>query len=207
MKTGRLRWHHQLIHHDVWEADLSVSPVLFDRVIGGRPYKAVAAMRADGYLFLFDRATGEPLVPIDERPVPQNPDFATAATQPFPADGGSILPPCESLKDKIPAGFVLGCMFDPPSHEVRNRLGQWASVRIAPMSYSPQSGYFYAQGENSLLWRSSAGEDAYFGEVDSHGVGQRIPGYQTPNAVVAAIDGRNGKEGWRKELHDLEGNR
>lgn len=205
MRTGRLKWYRQLVHHDVWEADLSVSPVLYDRRIGGRMRRGVAVMRADGYLFLFDRLTGEPLVPIDERPVPQNPALFTAATQPFPRGGESLLPPCESFRDRIPSGFVLGCMFDPPSREVPNRLGQWASVRLAPMSYSPQTGLFYAQGANSLFWRSSAGEDPYIGEIGAHGIDQPIPHYPTPTAIVAAIDPRSSRIVWRKVLPDLDG--
>jgi outer membrane protein assembly factor BamB/cytochrome c5 len=145
------------------------------------------------------------LIPVDERPVPQNLSLATSPTQPFPRGGDSILPPCDSWKDKIPPGFVPGCMFDPPQHDVPNRLGQWASVRIAPMSYSPQTGYFYAQGASSLLWRSGAGDDPYLGEVGSHGVDQRIPNYPTPTNVVAAVDQHTGKVVWRKELPDFEG--
>ena len=84
MNTGQLRWYRQLVHHDIWESDLSVSPVLFDTNTGGRMRKAVAVMRGDGYLFVYDRSTGEALTPIEERSVPQNPLLFTAPTQPFP---------------------------------------------------------------------------------------------------------------------------
>jgi outer membrane protein assembly factor BamB/plastocyanin/cytochrome c5 len=197
MKTGKLRWYHQLIHHDVWEADLSMPPVLFEIKQGGRLRKGIGVMRGDGYLFLFDRGSGEPLVPIDERPVPQDRVLFTAATQPFPRDADSILPPCESWKAKIPAGFVLGCMFDPPSHEVLNRLAQGPTVRLAAMSFDPQTGYFYAQGSNSLFWQGDP-SDPYVWITNLNGT--RVPGYPRTTAVVAAIDSRTDKVVWRKEL-------
>ena len=201
MRTGRLRWYRQLVHHDVWESDLSVSPVLFDTRISGRPRLGVAVMRGDGYLFLFDRATGEPLMPIDERPVPQNPVLFTAPTQPFPRGADSILPPCESWKAKVPPGFVLGCMFDPPSRDVPNRLAQFASVRIAPMSYSPKTSHFYAQGTNSLMWQVS-GNDPYFWIANVNGT--RVPNFPQPTVVVAAVDSRTAKVTWGKELPSFD---
>jgi outer membrane protein assembly factor BamB/mono/diheme cytochrome c family protein len=199
MKTGHLQWYQQLIHHDVWEADLSVPPVLFDFMGGGgknRP--AIAAMRGDGYLFVFDRANGEPLIPVDERAVAQSAKLSTSLTQPYPRGAESILPPCESFRSKIPAGFVLTCMFDPPSVDIPNQLAQWASVRIAAMSFDPETRYFYAQGQNSLLWRRIGG-DPYLGDTTNHS-GDRIPNYPRPTVILAAIDSRNDKVVWRKEL-------
>lgn len=197
MKTGKLRWYRQLVHHDVWEADLSIPPVLFDGEVDGQARKGVAIMRADGYLFEFDRATGAPLIPIEERPVPQNPAIFTAPTQPFPRGAESILPPCERWRSKIPTGFILGCTFDPPSEDVPNLLAQWASVRIAPMAYSPQTGYFYAQGTSSLEWRRTH-NDPWGALVNASG--ERVLNYPKATGVVAAVDGRSGKVVWRKEL-------
>jgi len=197
MKAGSVRWYRQLVHHDLWEADLSVPPVLFDTRIHGQLRRGIAVMRGDGYLFEVDRARGEPLLPIDERAVPQNAELFTSLTQPFPRDGESILPPCESWRPKVPLGFVLGCMFDPPSSTVPNRLMQFARVRIAPMAYSAKTGYFYAQGANSLMWQGSA-EDPYVWMTNVNGA--RIPNFPAITATVAAIDGRTGKVIWTKEL-------
>lgn len=198
MKSGRLSWYRQLVHHDLWEADLSVPPVLFERKVQGKMRKGVAVLRGDGYLFQFDRLTGEPLSPVDERKVPQDSALATALTQPFPRDGESILPPCESWRDKIPRGFVLGCMFEPPSRDVPNRLSQYASARIAPMSYDPGTGYFYAQATNSLMWQEATGDDPYVWVTNVNGT--RVPNFPVITAVVAAIDSRTDKVVWRKEL-------
>ena len=71
MKTGKLKWHYQTIRHDIWEADMSISPVLFDAQVEGRTVKAIGAIRPDGYVFTFDRITGKPLTKIEERKVPQ----------------------------------------------------------------------------------------------------------------------------------------
>ena len=67
METGERRWHYQVVRHDIWDADIATPLLLYDITVDGEEVKAVAAMRADGYLFLFDRETGEPLLPIEER--------------------------------------------------------------------------------------------------------------------------------------------
>jgi len=72
LKTGKMRWYFQAVHHDIWEADLSTPLVMYDTTFGGRSRKALAAMRTDGILFILDRETGKPLVPIEERPVRQD---------------------------------------------------------------------------------------------------------------------------------------
>ena len=59
-------------------------------------------MRADGLLFLFDRETGEPLIPIEQRAVPQDARLLTAATQPFPIGAESIIPDCSYWRDRVP---------------------------------------------------------------------------------------------------------
>ena len=67
IKTGALRWHYQTTHHDIFEHDLGTPPLLYDAVIDGQKHRAIGVMRTDGYLFLFDRATGKPILPIEER--------------------------------------------------------------------------------------------------------------------------------------------
>ena len=91
IKTGKLRWHYQTIRHDIWEADIAESPVLFETQIGGRARKGIAAMRTDGYLFMLDRETGKPLMAMEERKVRQDARSHTVATQPYPvgADSGA----------------------------------------------------------------------------------------------------------------------
>jgi quinoprotein glucose dehydrogenase len=84
--TGELVWAFQTVHHDLWDYDLAAQPVLLDLPVAGRSVPAVAQATKTGHLFLLHRETGEPLVPVHERPVPQTtvPGERTAATQPFP---------------------------------------------------------------------------------------------------------------------------
>ncbi|HXW05139.1 MAG TPA: pyrroloquinoline quinone-dependent dehydrogenase [Vicinamibacterales bacterium] len=85
--TGRLRWFHQLVHHDIWDFDLPAAPTLIDVTRNGRRTPAVAVLTKMSTLFVFDRATGEPLFDLEERAVPQSsvPGENTWPTQPFPA--------------------------------------------------------------------------------------------------------------------------
>ena len=86
-RTGRRVWHFQMVHHGVWDYDLPSAPNLVDIRVDGQPVKAVAQLSKQGFCYVFDRATGRPLWPIEERPVPQStePGERTSPTQPFPA--------------------------------------------------------------------------------------------------------------------------
>lgn len=85
-KTGRRIWYYQLIHHDIWDWDTASAPVLLDVHIDGKPRKIVAQVTKQGFTYVFDRVTGEPIWPIIEKPVPQSdvPGEKTSPTQPFP---------------------------------------------------------------------------------------------------------------------------
>jgi quinoprotein glucose dehydrogenase len=85
-QTGRLKWHFQAVHHDIWDRDFPSAPVLLTVRHGGRMIDAVAQTTKQGVVYLFDRVTGEALFPIEERPTPQSdvPGERTAPTQPMP---------------------------------------------------------------------------------------------------------------------------
>ena len=85
-ETGRRVWHHQLVHHGIWDYDAASTPILADITVDGRPIKAVAQVTKQAFTYVFDRVTGEPVWPIEERPVPQSdvPGERTSPTQPFP---------------------------------------------------------------------------------------------------------------------------
>jgi quinoprotein glucose dehydrogenase len=84
--TGKRIWHHQLVHHDLWDYDLPTAPKLLTVRHNGQNVDVVAQPTKHGFLFVFNRKTGEPLWPIEERPVPQSdvPGEYSSATQPFP---------------------------------------------------------------------------------------------------------------------------
>ena len=86
LKTGQRKWHYQIVHHPIWDYDLSSAPLLMDIKVDGKPVKAVALPTKESFLYVFDRVTGKPVWPIEERPVPQSdvPSEKTSRTQPFP---------------------------------------------------------------------------------------------------------------------------
>ena len=199
MKSGKLKWHYQVIRHDIWEADIAISPVLYDAQVDGKPRKAIATMRADGYLFMLDRETGKPLTRVEDRPVTQDSLQKTAATQPFPVGADSALPPCDEWKKaSLPRGFDLRCdYFTPASVEKPNLLTPKFGMRVAPMAYNPDTGYFYATGNASLGWLRRDENPWFF----SNTFNQRVPGLNALGyGVLAAIDSRTNKVVWKKEF-------
>ena len=84
--TGKLKWHQQLVHHDIWDYDVPAAPTLVDVKRNGKTTPAVAVMTKMSLVFIFDRVTGEPIFGMEERPVPQSgvPGEKTWPTQPFP---------------------------------------------------------------------------------------------------------------------------
>jgi quinoprotein glucose dehydrogenase len=86
LETGERRWHFQLVHHPIWNMDISTAPILEDITVDGREIKAISIMGKQTMVYTFDRVTGEPVWPIEERPVPQSdvPGEQTSPTQPFP---------------------------------------------------------------------------------------------------------------------------
>ncbi|MCZ6515628.1 MAG: PQQ-binding-like beta-propeller repeat protein [Acidobacteria bacterium] len=130
LKTGERIWHFQFIHHDLWDWDLPCAPILADITVDGRPIKAVAQPTKQGWLYVFDRVTGEPVWPIEERPVPQGdvPGEWYSPTQPFPTKPPAFDRQGVSLDDlidftpelkaeavKIVSNYRLGPIFTPPS--------------------------------------------------------------------------------------------
>ena len=87
LKTGVRKWHFQLVHHPLWDHDISSAPLLIDATIDGRPRKLVAQPTKQSYLYVFDRLTGVPIWPMPETPVPQTnvPGEKTSPTQPIPS--------------------------------------------------------------------------------------------------------------------------
>ncbi|HSL71729.1 MAG TPA: PQQ-binding-like beta-propeller repeat protein [Longimicrobiales bacterium] len=85
-KTGQRKWHFQMVHHDIWDYDTPMAPNLLDVTINGQRRKIIAQPTKQGWLYVFDRVTGEPIWPIVERPVLQSevPGEKTSPTQPIP---------------------------------------------------------------------------------------------------------------------------
>jgi alcohol dehydrogenase (cytochrome c) len=192
LKTGRMRWHFQTVHHDIWEHDLSTPLVLYDTRIAGRTRKVLVAMRTDGMAFFLDRETGQPILPVEERPVTQDRSLHTSPTQPFTRGLDRIGPRCVD-RTMIPSGFVAGCYFDPIRADMPNVLMPHMNMRQSPMAYSPQTGYLYATACINPAWirRDETGW-AFILPAKPPGMKQY--------GLMTALDTRSGKIVWERRL-------
>ncbi|MFP6616612.1 MAG: PQQ-binding-like beta-propeller repeat protein, partial [Candidatus Hydrogenedentota bacterium] len=129
-KTGKRVWHYQIVHHGLWDYDLPAAPVLCDITVDGRKIKAVAQVTKQGFCFVFDRVTGEPVWPIVEMPVPQSkvPGELSSPTQPVPSkpvpferQGFTVdnlidfTPELSKQALAIASKYRLGSLYSPPS--------------------------------------------------------------------------------------------
>ena len=130
VRTGERIWHQQLVHHDIWDYDNPTAPILLDVTVDGEPVRAVVQLTKQAMAYAFDRVTGEPIWPIEERPVPQSdaPGERTAATQPFPTkplpydrlgvtadDLIDFTPEIKAAALASVEGLRLGPVYTPPS--------------------------------------------------------------------------------------------
>ncbi len=144
LKTGQCRWHYQLVHHGLWDMDIPCAPILADITINGRTIKAVAQPTKQAFLYVFDRVTGQPIWPMEERPVPQSdvPGEKTSPTQPFPAkppaydrhgttidDLIDFTPELRAEALKAVAKYKMGPIFTPP---VVSRLDGPLGTLVSP---------------------------------------------------------------------------
>ncbi len=128
VKTGKLVWYFQMVHHDLWDYDSATPPVLADITVDGRRIKAVIASNKTGFLYVFDRVTGKPVWPIEERPVPQStmPGEETWPTQPFPTK-----PPAFDRQ-----GFTEDDLIDFTPELHQKALGLRKPLRAGPAVYA-----------------------------------------------------------------------
>ncbi len=129
LKTGKRKWHYQTVHHGIWDWDIPCAPILTDITVNGKAIKALAQPTKQGWIYVLDRVTGQPVWPIEERPVPKGdvPGEWYAPTQPFvtkppPFDrqGVSIddlidfTPELRAEAVKLVSRYKLGPLFTPP---------------------------------------------------------------------------------------------
>ena len=159
-RTGRRIWHQQLIHHDLWDWDIPQSAKLLTIRQNGKPRQVVAQATKQGFLDVFDRRTGQPIWPIEERPVPQTdvPGEWTSPTQPFPTkpapfakqsftekDINPYLP--KEAQDELRARlrtYRNEGLFTPPSFEGSVQMpGHNGGANFGTSAVDPDRGEFY----------------------------------------------------------------
>src|ERR1700676_3327274 len=128
LKTGKRKWHYQLVHHGLWDHDLPTTPNLLDITVNGRRIKAVAQVTKQAFTYVFDRQTGQPVWPIEERPVPRSdvPGERTSPTQPFPTkpppfdrqgvtldDLNDLTPELKAEATRMAAEYKIGPLYTP----------------------------------------------------------------------------------------------
>jgi PQQ-dependent dehydrogenase (methanol/ethanol family) len=155
--SGDYRWHFQVVHHDIWDYDCPSPTVMFDAVVGGSTKKAVAEPCKTGWLYIVDRATGNPLTQIDEKPVPQNEFNNTSLTQPIPV-GDAFAEQCPKASDfpaTAPDGkpYIVGCIWQPYDDQqfVGTAPGAGGGSVVSNSSFNPNTGLFYIISANTRL--------------------------------------------------------
>lgn len=172
LHTGDRRWHYQLVHHGIWDQDISSAPILADVMIAGQMRKIVAQPTKQAFLYVFDRITGEPIWPIEERSVEIGdvPGEWYSPTQPFPTqppaydrqgvttdDLIDFTPELRAKGLELASWYKLGPLFTPPVvGDINGPLG----ILMAPAaaggtnwpggSLDPETGILYVSSNSSL---------------------------------------------------------
>ena len=217
--TGERVWHFQTVHHDLWDYDIPCQPSLATITHEGKRVDVVAQVSKTGWVYLFERATGKPLYPIEERPVPQSelPGEKTYPTQPFPTnpppfarqgisreDLTNISPEANAWVAEELKYFRFGPMFTPPGKEETIVLpGYHGGALWGGASFDPDTEWLYVN-HNEIPWSTSLNEapreagyrynfSGYKRNVDQDG----YPVIRPPWGRISAIDLRNCKIVWQ----------
>ena len=186
VETGQRVWHFQAVHHGLWDYDFPTSPNLLDITVDGRDIKALVQVSKQGFVYTFDRVTGEPVWPIEERPVPTEtnmPGEVVSPTQPFPTkpapfeyqgvtidDLVDFTPEIRAMAVEAVKPFRLGPLFTPTSRPVE---GGWQGTLMRPpdggaatwagAAVDPETGMLYVPSRNNAVVISLYEPDAALG--------------------------------------------
>lgn len=230
-RTGERVWHYQLVHHGVWDFDNPAAPNLIDITVDGRLIKAVAQVTKQGFTYVFDRVTGEPVWPIVETPVPQTalPGERLSSTQPIPSkppafarQGMSVdylvdfTPEIRAEAEAILQEYTYGPLFTPPTLSVpggnRGTIilpgagggANWTGAGVDPVSgilYIPSS-----ESPNAPLMTTLTPDESNFNflRLSNQAIrGPRgLPILKPPYATITAIDMNKGEILWQQANGD-----
>jgi quinoprotein glucose dehydrogenase len=223
-QTGERVWHFQTIHHDIWDWDNPTAPILDDVVIDGRERRILVQLTKQGFAFVLDRVTGEPIWPIEERPVPQSdvPGEWTSPTQPFPTkpapyerqgfsedDIIDFTPEIFERAKEVASEYRWGPLYTPPSLRdapdgTRGTLALPASTGGSNWeggAIDAETDYLYVPSVSapSFLSLAPGGDRSDMDYIYSGGRGSLAPGVSVvkpPWGRITAIDLRTGEHVW-----------
>ncbi|MGE0461375.1 MAG: pyrroloquinoline quinone-dependent dehydrogenase [Vicinamibacterales bacterium] len=220
VETGRRVWHFQTVHHGLWDYDNPAAPNLLDLTVNGRRIKAVAQVTKHGFVFTFDRVTGEPVWPIVEKPVPPSdvPGERASPTQPFPSkpapfeyqgvtmdDLVDFTPELRRMAQEAVKGFRMGPLFTPPSLEgTLARPGSVGGANWSGAAVDPETGMLYVPSRNGFAAFTLSKPDP---ALNSNLLYMQVPGrspqmpqglplLKPPYSRVTAIDMNTGEHRW-----------
>jgi quinohemoprotein ethanol dehydrogenase len=209
LKTGKMKWYYQQVHHDIWDYDSASPVVLFDA--GGK--QGIAQASKTGWLYMLDRATGKPLYGIPEKPVPQNAAQKSWPTQPIPVNGEftphTAVPAADVARvkkeavgplKKVPVVVAKGPFTPPPPGKLLiYGNGPQGGVNWQPVSYNQKTHMIYVCSSVSWVGFEAANvpfvnnQKSYTGVAGSAGVA-----WPEGSGTFTAIDATNGKTVWQK---------
>jgi quinoprotein glucose dehydrogenase len=225
LQTGKRIWHYQLVHHGIWDYDIPCAPILVDISVDGKPIKAVAQPTKQGWVFVFDRRTGEPVWPIEERAVERGavPTEWYAPTQPFPtrppaferqgfleSDVIDLTPELKAEASAIVSRYKIGPIYTPPI--TRGHDGKVGTLYVPNGanwpggSFDPETGILYVYSHTLLRVLSLVNDpkrsDMNFINAggDEGGPGltvQGLPLVKPPWGRITAIDLNKGELVWQ----------
>ena len=224
IRTGKRIWHYQIVHHDVWDRDNPTAPILADLTVDGRRVEAVVQITKQAFTYVFDRATGKPVWPIVERPVPQTdvPGERTAATQPYPTkpppfdvqgittnDLIDFTPALRAAAIEAVKPFRLGQLYTPPS-VVNAPDGTMGTLSVPGAvgganwehgSFDPETGILYVGSFTNPLnfgleHDSLRSDMRYVGGVGRVPNVSGLPLLKPPYNRITAIDLNRGEQVW-----------
>ncbi len=235
LKTGKYKWHFQFVHHPIWDHDMSSAPLLIDTTVDGTPRKLVAEPSKQGWLYVFDRITGEPIWPRPETPVPQSdvPGEKTSPTQPFvtkpPAYSRTHVAESD-LIDFTPAlrqqalanlkhfrweqtPYVPPTGPESPDKLGAINIGNWnGGVNWPGSGFDPETGIFYTQAGNSAVTVGHYSKEEFdkvnpeqFKNTPRLPRWEADPSYGLPRPPGAPPEAFPGSEGRRKLGEGLNG--
>ncbi len=220
VETGKRIWHFQTVHHGLWDYDNPAAPNLLDITVGGRRIKAVALVTKQGFVYTFDRVTGQPVWPITEQPVlPSDvPGERASPTQPFPSkpapfeyqgvtmgDLVDFTPELRQMAQEAVKGFRIGPLFTPPSLEgTILRPGTTGGANWSGAAVDPATGLIYIPSRNGFavvtLQKPEAGLNSNLLYMQAPGrspqMPQGLPLLKPPYSRLTAIDMNTGDHAW-----------